>query len=188
MSQAKIEQAKKRVSSINWNYGAVVKEGSHILLFKEFLRRAALLVESFGTLDIPGSMWPILDFAAYIDSSLELDDDEIDSLAEELQVKGYPSWYSKRVCTYFLHWETIQDKSEVIELNLPNPYEPLIILYERGGIFRRDNDGSWEFHHAAFFVGEHNSYLNEAPVVKLDDDSLNQADNEFEASRELRIA
>jgi hypothetical protein len=89
MSLAKIEQAKKRISSINWNCGVVVKEGSHILLFKEFLRRAALLVESFGTLDIPGSMWPILDFAAYIDSSLELDDDEIDSLAEDFQVKGW---------------------------------------------------------------------------------------------------
>jgi hypothetical protein len=180
MNLNEIEQAKSRINSINWKSDDPYKEGSHRLLFKEFLRRAALLAEFFGLLDVPGTGWPMLNYAAYFDSSLELEDEEIDILAEKLQVNGFPLWYSQRVCIYFIHWVTIQNKPEVVEKNIPNPYEPLLILYERGGTFQRDKIGTWEFSSTAFFIGISSSHLGSTPVVELDEASLNQADKDFE--------
>jgi hypothetical protein len=180
MSLNSIEQAKSRIISINWKYNDPAKEGSHRLLFKEFLRRTALVAELVGLLDIRGSGWPMLDYAAYFDADLELEDKEIEAFAGELHVNSFPYWYSERVCVYFMHWMAVEDHPEVINHNLLNPYEPLIILYERGGNFRRDKDGTWEFSSTAFFIGSSSSHLSSTPVVELDEGSLNQADKDFE--------
>jgi hypothetical protein len=191
-----VEQAKHRVLSINWKYDNPCKEGSHRLLFNEFLRREALAAQATGALntqsylelvdkypafiDMPGVGWLMHDYAAFFDPSLKLEDEEIHALAEELQVKGYPFWYSARVCVYFIHWAAVQDHPTVMQQHLLNPYEPLIMLYERGGTFRRDKDGTWEFASTAYFIGSASSYLVSTPVADLkDEDSLNLADKAF---------
>lgn len=188
MSLNKIDQAKKRINSINWKYNDPHKEGSHMLLFKEFLRRAALLAELFEILDVPGTGWPMLNYATYFDSSLELEDEEIDALAEELHVGGFPFWYSSRVCIYFIHWIIIQDRPEVVAVNIPNPYEPLLTLYERGGTFQRDKDGTWEFSFTAFFIGSSSSHVSSIPVIELDETSLENVEKEFERNRQEVMA
>lgn len=179
MNLNSIEQAKHRILSIDWEYNDRAKEGSHRLLFNEFLRRAALVAEVVGILDLLGTGWPMLDYAIYFDSSLELEDEEISRLAKKLQIDGYPSWYSERVCIYFMHWVAVLNNPEVTRHNLLNPYEPLVVLYERGGTFRRDKIGTWEFASTAYFIGPASSHLNSIPVIEFDEDSFDRVDEEF---------
>jgi hypothetical protein len=174
-----VEQAKQRILSINWTSDDE-KEGSHRLLFSEFLRRAALIAKVVGILDTPRTGWPLLDYAIFFDASLELEDEEIEALARKLQVKGHPSWYAWSVCVYFIHWVAIQEHPTVMHHQLLNPYEPLIMLYERGGYFRRDKIGTWEFASTAYFIGSASSHLGSMPVADLKDEtSLNRADEAF---------
>jgi hypothetical protein len=183
-----VEKARQRILLINWKYDDPYKEGSHRLLFDEFLRRSAMLAKAVGLLDDSENGWLMYDYAVFFDSSLELEEEEIDALAAELQVNGYPSWYAERVCVYFLHWVAVENHPDVVEQTLLNPYEPLIMLYERGGTFRRDKDGTWEFTFTAFFIDPPGNYLSRAPVVDLNDESLlDSVDEEFEKSRKEEL-
>jgi hypothetical protein len=189
-----LEHARERVKSINWEWKSDYKAGSSKLLLMEFLRRAALWAEVFNLIDVPGTGWPLLDYAAYVDSSLKINEDnddfdELSAQAEELLVDGSPSFYTKRVCVYFVHWALVKNKIEVTKYNLPDPYEPLIVLYERGCRFQRDHTGVWEYHNTSGFpVRSAIYYLSSEPIIELDEASLDQADEDFERSRKQEIA
>jgi hypothetical protein len=190
-----IELAKERIRSIDWKWNETKYSsiaGSSYFLLQEFLRRAALWAEAFGLIDVPGTGWPMIDYASYVDPSLKIDDsgdsDEVLPEAEKLQV-DHLSWYERRVCVYFVHWAAVKDRSEVTKYSLPDPYEPLIVLYERGGSFRKDHSGVWEYHNTSGFPAcSANYYLSSEPIVELDKVSLDKADEDFERSREEVIA
>jgi hypothetical protein len=189
-----LEQAKERIKAINWKYDDRYNSiaGSSMFLVKEFLRRAALCAEIFGLINLPGSGWPILDYAAYIDPLLKIEEeedefypvhDELDAQAEVLHVNCL-SLQTKRVCVYFVHWAEVKDRPKVIEHDLVDPYEPLIVLYERGGNFRRDHSGVWEYHHTSGFpVYTPSDHLSSTPIIELDETSLDRADEEFKISQ-----
>jgi hypothetical protein len=194
MIQDTMKLARERVKAIRWVWDGDSKAGSSMLLLEEFLRRAALWAEVLGIIDLPGTGWPLIDYSTYIDSSLKIDEDnddfdELSAQAEELLVEGSPSYYAKKVCVYFVHWAMIKDRPEVTIHNLPDPYEPLIVLYERGCNFRRDHTGVWEYHNTSGFPVRSASYhLSFDPIIELNQISLNRADEEFLTWREANTS
>jgi hypothetical protein len=181
MTQSKVEQAKSRVMAIDWEKRDWLKTGSNLLLFKEFLRRVVLAAEAIGLFKGTGAGWLMGNHAAFFNPSLELEAEEIDELAEELQIPDvYTSWYVKRFCIYYIHWAMVEDYPEVQQHNLLNPYEPLIILYERGGRFRRDKDGTWEIDSLGYCIQRPSYYLQASPFTELyNEELLDQIDKDF---------
>ena len=65
-------------------------------------------------------------------------EDEVIALSQRLQA-GHLSFQMRHTCFYYLRWEAIKYHPAVQPLNLPDLYEPLIVLYERGGWFRMEH-------------------------------------------------
>ena len=65
-------------------------------------------------------------------------EDEVLALSQRLPASRL-TYHMRRSCFYYLRWEAIKRHPAVRALGLPNPYEPLIVLYERGGLFRLED-------------------------------------------------
>ncbi|WP_406399796.1 hypothetical protein [Streptomyces uncialis] len=94
------------------------------MLMREHMRRAALWAEAYGAPEY----WPFFDVAQFAEPDLVLDD-EVESELDEFVKTVTPS--SIRVlCRAAVRWASVQAK----ELpDLPHPYEPILIMFERGG-------------------------------------------------------
>jgi hypothetical protein len=142
-----------RLTAIDWaDYAAGDKNAaaSRTLLLREFLRRAALWVEYLSG----SERWPFFDIAERVDSSVRADPGLLKRLDEFTNGK-VPEFIARRMCRAAVHWTELRESIEVTLPDLPNPYEPLVVLYERGGVFfvengvadfelRRVRDGSTE--------------------------------------------
>ena len=61
---------------------------------------------------------------------------DVDSAMADL--RG-PFGVLRSVCRWFLEWETVRESREIVGLDLLHPYEPLIVMFERGGQFQRES-------------------------------------------------
>ena len=146
---------------------------SLVMLFKEYCRRMALWSEVLSSRE----GWPMFDVAARINPAWEMDDDGLYSLLKEKEVSIF-SPRSYEIMKWFIHWEIYKDEPEIQYYDLPAPYEPAIILFERGGGIHREGvhfeilSGRlprilWEDHH------------REEPFVSLDAATLDQEDENY---------
>lgn len=136
MQAGPAESMMTRLTAINWtDYEAGDRHAvSRTLLMREFLRRAALWVEHLGGSD----RWPFLDIAERIDPSVRADEKIIEQL-EEFMSDHVPEYNARRVCRAAVHWATLRESTHLELPDLDDPYEPLIMLYERGGVFFVEN-------------------------------------------------
>jgi hypothetical protein len=61
------------------------------------------------------------------------------SLFQYLREVKHTGEFVEKVCEWSLHWAALKETSETETFELPDPYEPLLILLEEGGIFYRDH-------------------------------------------------
>jgi hypothetical protein len=102
-----------------------------------------------------------------------------DSLIEEIKIKLSDNFslYTILVCSYYLHWcELVEQRRRMVEQFMqPPPFEPLILMLERG-------DSITFSEHRFFIVGEFNipyeHWLSAGTKKPLDlsKESLNQLD------------
>ena len=144
--------------------------GSHIALFKEYLRRASLWATALGCTD----KWPLFDVAAQIDPSLRSDEAKVEALKCHLK-PFLLSGTIERTCEWFVHWAVVKNSPEVTKIALPDPYDPLILLYERGGDFRFEQ-GFFDFPVGGFPRGNLSDHYNLSPHILLDEEVLDQLD------------
>ncbi|GAA1594722.1 hypothetical protein GCM10009678_91000 [Actinomadura kijaniata] len=107
------------------------------LLFLEHLRVGALWARHLGlratVFDIPGEVAP----------GIEADPALVRRVDETL-ADAYASHYDRRSARWALAMAAVRDEGAALP-DLPDPYEPLIMLFERGGSFARDCAGVlWE--------------------------------------------
>ncbi len=117
-----------RLTVINWtDYATGDKhEASRTLLMREFLRRTALWVHFLGGTE----RWPFFNIAERIDPSVRADPGLIERL-NEFTEENIPEFIARRMCRAAVHWAELQDSTQVRLPDLPDPYEPLVVLYER---------------------------------------------------------
>jgi hypothetical protein len=176
-----IETAIARIKAINWmQYDSYSnsRECSHILLFKEYIRRAALWFKALN-IELKGSGWPVFDIAAQIDQSIE-DETEDENFIKCLTTGTY---YTKVLCLYYVHWSMIKDRPEVTRFNLPEPYEPIIIMFERGCSFPRKEFNIYDFWGGGIPINEPENYYDDLPYTELDSATLDQIDLEYQKSK-----
>ena len=101
---------------------------SRALLMREYLRRAAQWARAYDA----EAAWPFFDLAGYVDPSVRLDP-EISADLEEFirQNVGTPS--IQTTCRGAVHWAAVRAESKVTLPDIPEMYEPLLLLFERGG-------------------------------------------------------
>ena len=78
------------------------------------------------------------DEPAYWGPGVDPLEDEVLALSQRLAA-GPLTFHMRRSCFYYLRWEAIKHHPAVRPLGLPDLYEPLIVLYERGGWFRMED-------------------------------------------------
>ncbi|MFD4536708.1 hypothetical protein ACFWNL_28480 [Kitasatospora sp. NPDC058397] len=103
-----------------------------ISLMREFLWRSALWAHQLGS-----DAWPFFDVAALIDPSVRADPDLVEQVSKSCALQ-YPA--VQQACVGALHFAALQGASKV-PFQLPNPFEPIVSLFENGGGFTLDGTG-----------------------------------------------
>jgi len=173
--QQSIDLALERISAIRWHINGL-RAKSNTALMQEYFRRAASWGKIMGMNNL--TLWPFFDIPRHFFNSLQLDEDKMQFLNSKLGNKT--NYLGRKVCELFLKWVVIQDTPQITQYALLAPYEPLIRIFERGRIFRRESS-------CIVFEGgdmvliprgeEHfRTLLRYPPLTELDDASLDQID------------
>jgi hypothetical protein len=120
-----------RLLAVRWDDERDVwLQKSRGMLMLEYLRRAACWAKE---VDATGQ-WPFFDIATHIDPAIRADPELVNELEAALDAKV---WFPpvRRTCLAALHWEALVATPGVLLPNLPDPFEPLLLMYERGGGF-----------------------------------------------------
>ncbi|GAA1603941.1 hypothetical protein [Catellatospora bangladeshensis] len=159
-----------RLETIDWD-GDYTRSGSRIQLMQEYLRRAALWAQA---LDCP-NRWPFFDIAAYVDPSAHVDEGYFSQLRSRLGGAGaiHPTL---NLIRYMLNFTVLEFRPP----GLPDPFEPLLRVLERGGNVNRTHGielglvamhPRWE------------TYAGRAEPFRIDEPHLDMLDADWEARR-----
>ncbi len=152
------------------------QEGSQIQLMREHLRRMALWANALECVDD----WPWFGVAAELAARSDavktaLGEAQLDQLAP-LPLAGIAG----RICSHYLAWSAIAELLEVRRHGLADPYEPAILLFQRGG-YPTVEHGMFHIGLAGFPLGKVATWIGKPPVVELDEASLAAADEQWRA-------
>jgi hypothetical protein len=159
-----------RIMGIDWTV-PVDRVRSRGYLMKEFLRRSAWWAEATGS-----PQWPFFDIAAAVDPAVRADPALVAWVQEQLHERLQPVPVL-RECARALHFQALVDSGVPMPAEPPrDPYEPLIVMFERGGGFRLEGGGLIDVDSLGIVAGPLEANLSRAPVVDLDPDSLDALD------------
>jgi hypothetical protein len=164
------DTALERILAIKWEPDDS-RVNSHIALLREYLRRAALWAKALDCTD----EWPFFDVAAHI-GALDADETQVKKLKTHfMETPFYVAGIIEKTCEWFFHWERVKNLPKISEFTLPEPYEPLIVMYERGGIFSMEH-GFFDFAVRSFPRGKWHKYDQIRPLLELDTRTLDELD------------
>jgi hypothetical protein len=145
-----------RLLAVDWTGGTSFDHArSRVHLMREYLRRSAWWAR---TLDAVGE-WPFFDIAAHIAPDVQAPEDLARQLEDLISTRiGWPSVAA--ACRAALRWAALTDAKTPSTYGLDDPYEPLVLLFERGGGFTTEHGfidlggssiprGTWQDHLAA---------------------------------------
>lgn len=163
----------RRLLAIDWTATGDGRK-SYVALVREYLRRAALWVKRLQATE----HWPFSDLAGLVAPEVRADQGVVDQLEAALQ--PFSLWPTiKKTCIWYLHWQALKrDRPEAVAgYDLPDPYEPLIRLYERGGRFYTEHGFvNVDMVGIPAKIRGWQAYDSTTPVVALDDDALDRLD------------
>ena len=193
IDEAAVLAAIVRCQNTTWQQDST-RLGSQAALMREYLRRAGGLSETLAgndrwrwedftsLLPLPGidrrflPGWTFLDHydePEYHGPGLDLVEEKVAALQAHLyETKFYGGNSGERTCGWFIRWASVKALPSVAALGLPDPYEPLIVFYERGGWFRREQ-GYLDLNGANVTLG---TYKNQPPLPSLDPAALDEMD------------
>ena len=149
------------------------KPWSHVGLFKEYARRMAWWASHIGAVN----NWLTTNIAYVLELDEGLDVRPLQQLDSYLQTQ---TLYQPMpaLLQSALMFAMVADDKQIIQYDLPNPYEALIKLYTRGGSIRWNQRGHWEIS-GTFGVNGMNmaSYKVIKPFISLDDEELDLIDH-----------
>ncbi|WP_051696492.1 hypothetical protein [Streptomyces sp. NRRL S-244] len=129
----------ERLRAVEWTGDwddAVAHVRSRRVLMREYLRRAGMWAQAYSA----ESAWPFFDAADYVDPDFTLSPEIAKELREFLgQMTRDDS--IKRTCAGAVRMAGLSAQNPSAGGDLPELYEPLVLFYERGGEFLRDNAG-----------------------------------------------
>jgi hypothetical protein len=117
-----------RLLAVDWTAGTSFDHArSRARLIREYLRRSAWWAR---TLDAVAE-WPFFDIAAHLAPEVHVPEDLARQLEDLISTRiGWPS--VAEACRAALHWAALTDARIPPAYGLDDPYEPLVLLFERG--------------------------------------------------------
>ncbi|MCX4745567.1 hypothetical protein OG455_08525 [Kitasatospora sp. NBC_01287] len=160
-----------RVRAVVWNDwdGAFEHTRSRAALMREYLRRAALWARWCGAEEA----WPFLDLAERVDPGTRAAEDVVDEL-EEYLAEQVGRHSIRETCRGAVQWAALRAGSHVELPDLPDPYEPLLLMYERGGGFHIEE--FIDLNGVMVRLKRLEDHLSPEPVVALDRAALDALD------------
>src|SRR5579859_4207565 len=150
---------------------------SHKILLIEYFRRSALWAKTLNAT----SEWPILDIALHIDPTIRAAETVLKIWHEHLARLG-ENHHVPREMEYLLecalYWATTKDRLLTQSFDLPEPYEPIILMYERGGFFYRSHEGIDITSVTAISRMNWQAYDRDTPYDSLEISELDRIDSE----------
>jgi hypothetical protein len=121
-----------RLSAIDWaRHGD--KSWSKASLLREYFRRVARWSIAYGC----DARVPFFDLAACVNPNVRASQDALDCLPKHVST---PSGTVDRIRQYLLHWAAVRATlGDELPAGLEEPFEPLIMLFERGGGIHTEN-------------------------------------------------
>jgi hypothetical protein len=172
----RVATALARVHAIVWDQpDRNEREGSQIALMFELLRRMALWANALGC----RNRWPFFSVAEGVAAS----SDNVRAMLAQPEIASVESAFGKllsqprHICTWYVQWSAIEALDEVRAFGLPEPYEPALLIFERGGLFHIEQR-MFQFSLASFPMGTVARHL-ERPPLALDDATLAREDESW---------
>lgn len=175
----------QRIYAIRWTWGLRTTPAQH-LLFREYLRRNALWSMA---LDQP-TIWPFGDLASIVapawranrevtDVACYLASVQLSSMVDGVDVSDLGTTLPllvQQTCCWAIHWAHVQSLQLHGSWNLPDPFDPLLSFYERGGLVR-DLYNGWIRTHSTRYTATLSAWLDADPVT-YDEMLLNTLDQQ----------
>ncbi|MFJ8844240.1 hypothetical protein ACIRFF_15205 [Streptomyces cyaneofuscatus] len=171
-----------RLGAIDWDDdGAAFRHAhSRALLMREYLRRAALWAKAYGAEE----SWPFFDIAERLDAANTTPPDVAAELEQLLQSLAPASL--RTTCRGAVRWPALLAAHCVLPAELPDPYEPLLLMYERGGGYHL---GEYlDLNGVMIPLGDMESNASAAPFVTLAPTTLDALDAEGEMTYFAKIS
>ncbi|MFE2523977.1 hypothetical protein ACFXEL_07060 [Streptomyces sp. NPDC059382] len=173
MTDRTASAALSRLRAVDWTSEwdvAFTHVKSRRILFREYLRRAALWARAYGA---EGSR-PFFDATSYMDPEYRPTPELAAELADFLA--RLPNGEVRETCSGVVRTAGLRERNPAAFSDLPDLYEPLVLFYERGGEFTRDNAGFLDLTGVRFRPGTLESHLGNPPVTLLGDTVLDALD------------
>jgi hypothetical protein len=167
---SQVNDLAQRIMSISWG-ASDDRDYSRAYLMREYLRRMAWWAKALNL----SAGYPFFDVAAAIDPAVRADQVVVDRVTADLR-KNLQSVVATRVCVNALHFAALLD-AEVPLPSVPDmPYEPVIMLLERGEGFYAEGGGLIDIGLIGVPIGKIEDNLLTEPLVELDEDVLDALD------------
>jgi hypothetical protein len=127
-SDEAVQDVAERLSAVDWTRRGD-KTWSKAALLKEYFRRVARWADAYGC----ESPVPFFDLAACVDPGVRVDQRVVDDVLGRVEAGGRNV---ARIVPYILRWAAL---SPGLPQGLEDPFEPLMVLFERGGGFHIEN-------------------------------------------------
>ncbi|MGW7091494.1 hypothetical protein [Streptomyces sp. NPDC054874] len=183
MKKIHAEPLVDRITAINWQEAELsfTHGPSRAKLMREYLRRAALWVQELEKKNLTSPFgagqpedWPFVDIAHRIDCSVR-PSAELAARLNDFLSEHASAPLTGKICRFVLSWASLPDEVLSRFPDLPDPFEPLIILFERGGGFWVEN-GFIDFVDYRVRLSGWQEHLDRQPLPSLDASYLNSLD------------
>ncbi|MEU8462798.1 hypothetical protein [Streptomyces sp. NPDC029003] len=185
MSDEHAKVVVEKISAIDWRAAEESFEHgtSSARLMREYLRRAAIWVQELQKaqpdplFDVAQSdRWPFFDLARYVDPSVR-PDSELAAELDAFLAEHSSSLLTGRICRAALNWASLSPEALAGFGDLPDPFEPLLLVFERSGAFWIEN-GFIDFVASRVRLGSWEDHVAAAPLLSLDRAALDAMDQE----------
>lgn len=172
----------ERLRAVDWSDDSTAFDhaNSRALLMREYLRRSALWACAYGA----EQSWPFFDIAEHVAAELETPPDVAAEVEEVLA--GLAPTSLKRTCRAALRWATLRDSRDDLPADLPDLYEPLLLMYERGGGYFLEE--YLDLNGAMIRLGNVESNASATPFLVLAPATLDALDAEGEITYYAKVS
>jgi hypothetical protein len=163
-----VQAAAARLGAVDWERRGD-KTWSKAALLKEYFRRAARWAAAYDC----DTRVPFYDIAACVDPSVRADQGVVDDVVEKVEIGG---WNVGQVAPFILHWAALRaTPGFAFPPGLEDPFEPLILLFERGGGFHTEN-GEVNLEYKAVRMSGWRNRADDSPMAGFTAEALDEVD------------
>jgi hypothetical protein len=146
------------------------KAWSKAALLREYFRRAARWADAYGC----DPRTPFFDIALCVNPGIRADDEVVDTVLHKV-ASGTRNAIT-RVAPFILHWSAFRAAPGVtVPPELEDPFEPLILLFERDGGFHTEN-GEVNLEYLAAPMRGWRAFASRPPMPSFAPDDLDEID------------